>query len=77
MQHLTTTRRIMGKKDDPDQLPRRDRTKAAEKMAERRKADDRPGGFSAGGGPRTRADGVQMGEGHPDGWQTGGRDGNG
>lgn len=47
------------------------------KLPKRQSKSDKPGGFSVGGGPRTRADGVQIGQPHPDGWQTGGRDENG
>lgn len=47
----------------------------------KRQRGDQPGGFGdkeiGSGQPRTRADGVRMGPGHPDGWQTGGRDENG
>ena len=41
----------------------------------------RPGDLSdkeiGSGQPRTRGDGIRMGPGHPNGWQTGGRDENG
>lgn len=44
----------------------------------KRQRGDRPGGFGdkeiGSGGQRTRADGVTVnGDGHPDGWQPGGR----
>jgi hypothetical protein len=46
-------------------LPKRDRSKAAERMKERRKADDPPIVFGVGNDPNRPS--------HPDGWQTGGR----
>jgi hypothetical protein len=54
-----------------DDLPRRDRTKDAEKMADRRRRDY-PDSFEVGnGGQRVRGDGVRVnGDGHPDGWRS-------
>lgn len=45
----------------------------------KRQRGDQPGGFGdkeiGSGGRRTTTDGRPVGEGHPDGWQPGGRDG--
>ena len=56
-----------------DELPRRDRSGAAERMRERRERDARTEdstGFRVNDPNRKQVS-------HPDGWQTGGRDENG
>lgn len=55
-----------------DELPKRDRKKAAEYM-ERRRKRDRVMGWEIGGGERTREDGVKVAApdpNHPERWQS-------